>query len=88
MKQFSMSIPDAIYASLAVEGKALEQEPGEVVKAFLLHAYKQEGGGAAQPETREPNAGPKPSRAAAAMTNDECGSILRSKTAKDEMTKV
>lgn len=39
-----MRIPDAIYEALKVEGKDLEQEPGEVVKMFLHRSYKQEGG--------------------------------------------
>ena len=43
-KTLTMRVPDAIYEALRVEGKDLEQEPGEVVKMFLHRSYKQEGG--------------------------------------------
>jgi hypothetical protein len=43
-KTLTMRVPDAIYNALKVEGADLDQEPGEVVKTFLLRSYKQEGG--------------------------------------------
>jgi len=43
-KTLTMTIPDAVHAALKNEGKELEQEPGEVLKQFLLTSYKQEGG--------------------------------------------
>lgn len=43
-KTLTMTIPDAVHAALKNEGKELEQEPGEVLKAFLIASYRQEGG--------------------------------------------
>lgn len=39
-KTISITIPDVLHAALRVEGKDLEQEPGEVIKSFLLSAYR------------------------------------------------
>jgi len=43
-KTISMTIPDALHAALAAEGKPLEQEPGEVIKSGLIIAYRQSEG--------------------------------------------
>lgn len=48
-KTLTMRVPDAIYNALKVEGADLDQEPGEVVKTFLMRSYKQEGGGFDEP---------------------------------------
>jgi hypothetical protein len=39
-KTISMTIPDVLHAALREEGRELEQEPGEVIKSFLLSAYR------------------------------------------------
>lgn len=39
-KTISMTIPDVLHAALRAEGRELEQEAGEVLKSFLLSAYR------------------------------------------------
>ena len=43
-KTISMTIPDVLHAALRAEGRELEQTPGEVLKSFLMTAYRQPEG--------------------------------------------